>query len=144
MATGVYVSDVFLGFRKVPHFIIAVMVREKDRSWILRATIDSDIIDNIVRAGWIGKKGDAFIVNRENMLQTTPAVRRQVHGSPPGARILPPPPAPRWRRWTFRGRLPLCHQPRQAQKVGLGDQGSAHGAIDPAAAGQVHGGLDRL
>jgi two-component system, NtrC family, sensor kinase len=72
MTTGVYVSDVFLGFRKIPHFIIAVMVREKSRSWVLRATIDSDIIDNIVRAAWVGKKGDAFIINRENVLQTTP------------------------------------------------------------------------
>ncbi|MGA9755680.1 MAG: ATP-binding protein [Desulfobaccales bacterium] len=72
MATGVYVSDVFLGFRKVPHFIIAVLVREKNRSWILRATIDAHIIDNIVRAAWIGKRGDAFMINRENILQTTP------------------------------------------------------------------------
>ena len=72
MGTGVYVSDVFMGFRKIPHFIIAVMVREKNRSWILRATIDSDIIENIVRAAWIGKKGDAFLVNREDILQTQP------------------------------------------------------------------------
>ncbi|MCX5889161.1 MAG: ATP-binding protein [Deltaproteobacteria bacterium] len=72
LSTGVYVSDVFLGFRKLPHFIIAVMVREKNQSWILRATIDSDIIENIVRAAWIGKKGDAFIINRHNILQTSP------------------------------------------------------------------------
>ncbi len=72
MATGVYVSDVFLGFRKVPHFILAVLVREKNRSWILRATIDADIIENIVRAAWIGKRGDAFMINRGNILQTTP------------------------------------------------------------------------
>ena len=85
MATGVYVSDVFLGFRKVPHFIIAVMVREKNQSWILRATIDSDIIDNIVRAAWIGKKGDAFIINRENVLQTTPRF---------GGKVMEPPKAP--------------------------------------------------
>jgi two-component system, NtrC family, sensor kinase len=85
MATGVYVSDVFLGFRKIPHFIIAVMVREKNRSWVLRATIDSDIIDNIVRAAWIGKKGDAFIVNRENVLQTTPRF---------GGKVMEPPKAP--------------------------------------------------
>ena len=38
------------------HFIIAVLVREKNQSWILRATIDSDIIDRIVRAAWIGKR----------------------------------------------------------------------------------------
>ena len=35
MSTGVYVSDVFLGFRKIPHFIIAVRVREGSQSWIL-------------------------------------------------------------------------------------------------------------
>ena len=85
MATGVYVSDVFLGFRKIPHFIIAVMVREKNQSWVLRATIDSDIIDNIVRPAWIGKKGDAFIINRENVLQTTPRF---------GGKVMEPPKAP--------------------------------------------------
>jgi two-component system NtrC family sensor kinase len=85
MATGVYVSDVFLGFRKIPHFIIAVMVREKNQSWVLRATIDSDIIDNIVRGAWIGKKGDALIINRENVLQTTPRF---------GGKVMEPPKAP--------------------------------------------------
>ncbi len=85
MNTRVYVSDVFLGFRKIPHFIIAVMVREKNKSWVLRATIDSDIIDNIVRAAWIGKKGDAFIINRENVLQTTPRF---------GGKVMEPPKAP--------------------------------------------------
>ena len=72
MTTGTYISDVFMGFRKIPHFIIAVMVREKNRVWILRATIDSDILENIVRAAQLGKKGDAFIINRENILQTAP------------------------------------------------------------------------
>ena len=85
IATGVHVSDVFLGFRQVPHFIIAVMVRENNRSWILRATIDADIIDNIVRAAWIGKKGDAFIINRENVLQTKPRF---------GGKVMEPPKAP--------------------------------------------------
>ena len=85
MATGVYVSEVFLGFRKIPHFIIAVMVREKNKIWILRATIDSDIIDNIVRAAWIDKKGDAFLINRENVLQTTPRF---------GGKVMEPPKAP--------------------------------------------------
>ena len=81
MSTGVYVSDVFLGFRKIPHFIIAVMVREKNQSWILRATIDSDIIENIVRAAWIGKRGDAFIINRNNVLQTSPRFSGECWGS---------------------------------------------------------------
>ncbi len=72
MTTGTYISDVFMGFRKIPHFIIAVMVREKNRIWILRATIDSDVLENLVRAAQLGKKGDAFIINRENILQTAP------------------------------------------------------------------------
>jgi two-component system NtrC family sensor kinase len=72
MGSGVYISDVFLGFRKIPHFIIAVLVREKNNIWILRATINSDIIENIVHAAQTGKKGDAFIINRNNILQTTP------------------------------------------------------------------------
>jgi two-component system NtrC family sensor kinase len=82
MSTGVYVSDVFMGFRKLPHFIIAVLVREKKQSWILRATIDSDIVENIVRAAWIGKKGDAFIINRNNILQTMPRFSGEILGQP--------------------------------------------------------------
>ncbi|MBM4274408.1 MAG: GHKL domain-containing protein [Deltaproteobacteria bacterium] len=72
MASGVYISDVFTGFRRIPHFIIAVMVRERNKIWILRATIDSEIVENIVRAALIGKHGDAFLVNRDNILQTNP------------------------------------------------------------------------
>ncbi len=85
MSTGVYVSDVFLGFRKIPHFIIAVMVRERSQSWILRATIDSDIIENIVRAAWVGKMGDAFIIDGNDILQTKPRF---------GGAVLQPAPAP--------------------------------------------------
>lgn len=72
MSSGIHISDVFLGFRKVPHFIIAVVVREGTQNWILRATIDSNIIEDIVRAAQIGKFGDAFLVNRDNVLQTSP------------------------------------------------------------------------
>jgi len=71
-ASGIYISDVFTGFRRIPHFIIAVMVRERNKIWILRATIDSEIVENIVRAALIGKQGDAFLVNRDNILQTSP------------------------------------------------------------------------
>jgi two-component system NtrC family sensor kinase len=82
MASGIYISDVFLGFRKVPHFVIAVLVREGNRVWILRATIDSDIIENIVRAAQVGKAGDAFIINRANILQTSPRFSGKLLGKP--------------------------------------------------------------
>ena len=71
-ANGIFISDIFMGYRKVPHFIIAVMVREKSTSWILRVTINLKNIDDIVHKAWIGKLSDAFIVNNKNALQTRP------------------------------------------------------------------------
>jgi two-component system, NtrC family, sensor kinase len=72
MLRGVYISDVFTGFRKFPHFIIAVMRREGERSWILRATIDTEIFDSMVKAAQVGQKGDAFVLNKNSILQTPP------------------------------------------------------------------------
>ncbi|WP_027359985.1 sensor histidine kinase [Desulforegula conservatrix] len=72
MNNGIYVSDIFMGFRKLPHFIIAVLVREDNRSWILRVTINLETIDEIVQKAWIGSSGDAFIINKNNSLQTKP------------------------------------------------------------------------
>ncbi|MFH2001931.1 MAG: cache domain-containing protein, partial [Planctomycetota bacterium] len=74
MAGGVHISDVFLGFREVPHCIIAVKTRSRSESWILRATINSDQFDHIVRTGVLGKSGDAFILNRKGCYQNTPKV----------------------------------------------------------------------
>lgn len=71
-ANGIFISDIFMGYRKVPHFIIAVMVRDKSSSWILRVTINLKNIDDIVQKAWIGKLSDAFVVNSENALQTKP------------------------------------------------------------------------
>lgn len=82
MAGGVYISDIFLGYRKFPHFIIAVMSREGEKTWILRATINSEIIDNIVRAAQTGKKGDAFLINKRNILQTSPRFSGEIFDHP--------------------------------------------------------------
>ncbi len=72
MSKGVYISDVFMGFRKIPHFIIAVRRQENNRNWILRATIDPYIFGNLVRSAQVGKTGDAFIINGEGIYQTAP------------------------------------------------------------------------
>ena len=71
MVRGIYISDVFMGFRKLPHFIIAILRREGDQNWILRATIDTDIFDDMVKAARVGQKGDAFVLNKDNVLQTS-------------------------------------------------------------------------
>ncbi|MFA4917260.1 MAG: ATP-binding protein [Syntrophales bacterium] len=67
---GIYISDIFMGYRRVPHFIIALQRQENNRRWILRATIDSDVFENLVRAAQVGKTGDAFIINKEGFYQT--------------------------------------------------------------------------
>ena len=82
VSEGTYVSEVFLGYRRFPHFIIAVLNREGPQPWILRATINSDIIDTIVRAAQIGKKGDAFLINRRNFLQTAPRFSGELFAYP--------------------------------------------------------------
>jgi len=72
LAKGFYISDVFLGRRNYPHFIIAVSRRDGDKNWILRATIDSDIFDSLVQSDQLGANGDAFLLNSENVLQSKP------------------------------------------------------------------------
>ncbi|MEE4353977.1 MAG: sensor histidine kinase [Desulfatiglans sp.] len=72
MSKGIYISDVYMGFRELPHFIIAVRKHEDQKSWILRSTIDPDIFGGIVRSAQIGKTGDAYIINKEGVYQTAP------------------------------------------------------------------------
>ncbi|MBA3029766.1 MAG: GHKL domain-containing protein [Desulfobacteraceae bacterium] len=70
MRKGQHVSDVFMGFRKSPHFIIAVRGITNGKNWILRTTIDPDIFQNMVQTAQIGRSGDAFIINRDGLYQT--------------------------------------------------------------------------
>ena len=72
MSKGVYISDVYTGYRESPHFIIAVKRKENQNTWILRATIDPDIFGGIVRSAQIGKTGDAYIISKEGTYQTHP------------------------------------------------------------------------
>lgn len=68
MESGRFVSDVFTGFREVPHFIVAVT--DPSRSWILRATINSERFNALLASTVVGPGGDAFIINRQGELQT--------------------------------------------------------------------------
>jgi two-component system NtrC family sensor kinase len=72
MEKGIYISDMFLGFRKVPHFIIAVMRSEGGEKWILRATIDTEVFRSLVENVRIGKTGEVYLLNKEGVYQTSP------------------------------------------------------------------------
>jgi two-component system NtrC family sensor kinase len=71
MDQGIYISDMFMGFRKVPHFVIAVVRKGSGEPWILRATIDTDSFRSLVENVKIGKTGEVYLVNREGVFQTT-------------------------------------------------------------------------
>ncbi|RJR34788.1 MAG: sensor histidine kinase [Desulfobacteraceae bacterium] len=67
-----FISDVFLGLRGLPHFIIAVRNNYGGRPWILRATVDFVAFNNLVERIRIGQTGFAFILNRDGEFQTKP------------------------------------------------------------------------
>ncbi|MBE9530581.1 MAG: ATP-binding protein [Proteobacteria bacterium] len=72
MKHGYYISDIFLGYRQIPHFVIAVAQEEAGKKWVLRTTIDTVSFNNIVKSIRIGKTGEAYILNANGLLQTEP------------------------------------------------------------------------
>ncbi len=70
---GIYVSDVFLGYRRLPHFAIAVKQDEPDTDtfWILRATIDMETLNRLLSSIKLDDADDAFIISRSGTLQTS-------------------------------------------------------------------------
>jgi two-component system NtrC family sensor kinase len=68
LISGVHVSDVFMGFRNTPHFVVAVT--DPLKNYVLRATINSSIFNSLLHSAQLGPHGDAFIVNRMGELQT--------------------------------------------------------------------------
>jgi two-component system NtrC family sensor kinase len=70
MDQGYFISDVFLGYRNIPHFIIAVARKGLHDAWVIRATIDSQTFCTLVGEVRIGKTGEAYIINQEGVLQT--------------------------------------------------------------------------
>jgi two-component system NtrC family sensor kinase len=70
MKNGFYVSNVFLGYRQVPHFVIAIAKMNQGRQWVIRATIDTQIFNDMVKKVRIGKTGEAYLLDTEGVFQT--------------------------------------------------------------------------
>ncbi|MFH1809847.1 MAG: ATP-binding protein [Pseudomonadota bacterium] len=68
---GVYTSDMFLGFRNSPHFAIATRQEwHEDDFYILRATVDAEMLSEEVLTAGISRSDDLFLINTEGVLQT--------------------------------------------------------------------------
>lgn len=67
---GLYISDVFPGHRDYPHFVIALRTKsESGYTYILRASLGMDILDNQVPDFQKTDPTDAFIINGRGVLQ---------------------------------------------------------------------------
>lgn len=67
---NLFISDEFLGFRQIPHFVIAVKKQDASHEWYLRATIDTHFFNALVDSIRIGRTGHAYIINRDGVLKT--------------------------------------------------------------------------
>jgi two-component system, NtrC family, sensor kinase len=83
MAKGVYISDMFMGYRQTPHFIIAVLYSKGDTKWILRATIYTEFLSSLIETTKLGKTGEVFLLNPEGVFQTTPRFKGKVMDKAP-------------------------------------------------------------
>jgi two-component system NtrC family sensor kinase len=70
---GLYVSNVFMGYRNFPHFVIAVKKEIAGEGfYVLRATIDAETpIQKIISPPELRPSTDVFVINREGFLQTS-------------------------------------------------------------------------
>ena len=70
LKNSVYISDVFLGLRSKPHFIISVKRAYHGKYFLLRSTINFEAFNSLAESLHIGNTGFAFILNREGEFQT--------------------------------------------------------------------------
>jgi len=68
---GIYISDVFMGFRQSPHLVIAVKYDLPDGSfYVLRSSVGTVRFNNQLAEMELSGRGDAFIINQQGILQT--------------------------------------------------------------------------
>lgn len=70
MKNGYYISDIFMGYRNIPHFVIAVRQSRGGETWVIRATIDTLFFDKLVSQVRIGRTGESYILNKKGIAQT--------------------------------------------------------------------------
>lgn len=68
---GQYIGDVFLGFRHIPHLVIAIKYASEGGTYcVLRATLDTEKFNNMLSRLAMAGEGDAFVINHQGILQT--------------------------------------------------------------------------
>ncbi|MCP4111845.1 MAG: two-component sensor histidine kinase [Desulfobacteraceae bacterium] len=67
-----YISNVFTGYREIPHIAIAVRIRSGEgNNWILRTGLDTNGFENFISLVEHDLDTDIFLINNEGVLQTS-------------------------------------------------------------------------
>ena len=87
--TNYHISDIYLGFRKKPHFTIAVKQLIDTKPYVMRATLDPDKFYIFLRNISRGKGVDSVLVNKRGYYQVVDPDRGALLGKseymPPGS-----------------------------------------------------------
>jgi two-component system NtrC family sensor kinase len=69
----VHLSEVFTGFRNVPHFVVAASRKEPASRgfWVVRASIDAETLDRFLATLGAEALDDLFLVSEDGVLQTS-------------------------------------------------------------------------
>ena len=72
LARRMYVSEVFTGFRNIPHFVVAASKKEpySEQYWVLRASIDTETLDRFLARADTEALEDIFLINDSGILQS--------------------------------------------------------------------------
>ncbi|MFH1216903.1 MAG: ATP-binding protein [Pseudomonadota bacterium] len=72
LARRIHISNIFMGYRKTPHFVIAVSTKlpDKEEYWVLRVTIDIKSLEQVISSVVVKDAHDVFLVDGEGLLQT--------------------------------------------------------------------------
>lgn len=83
------ISDVFLGYRNVPHFVVETKHNLADGSFlVLRSDIEIAHLQELLHGLELSGRGDAFLINRQGIIQTPTLYHGQVFSKLPYA--VPP------------------------------------------------------
>nr|MBF0220711.1 two-component sensor histidine kinase [Desulfobulbaceae bacterium] len=76
LSRRLFISEVFMGYRKLPHFVIAVSNKmpDKEEYWVLRLSIDYETLQNYVSTISTKASQDIFLVNSLGVLQTRSSI----------------------------------------------------------------------
>jgi two-component system NtrC family sensor kinase len=73
MAEGTHLSEIHMGYRQMPHFVIAVSntIPGTETSWVIRASINASNLEEFISTINTEATDDIFFITHNGMMQTT-------------------------------------------------------------------------